>query len=111
MGLNFYLESYPPCPTCGHVAERLHLGKSSAGWAFLFRAYSEFDLMCWDDWFNKIMAGSYLIKDEEDRVILLKDFAYMIKKKKKGKRMSDIESGYQEYLDKDGYRFDKEEFG
>ena len=32
MGTNFYwLPS--PCPTCGH-GERLHIGKSSAGWTF-----------------------------------------------------------------------------
>ena len=82
MGLNYRVESYPPCPSCGHIAETKHLGKQSVGWAFLFHGYPDEDLISWAKWFIKIMSGQYLIKDEEDRVILLKDFCEMIHEKK-----------------------------
>lgn len=36
MGTNYYLERTEKCSHCGHETgkERLHIGKSSAGWAF-----------------------------------------------------------------------------
>lgn len=36
MGTNFYWRT-APCPTCGHIVEQLHIGKSSAGWCFALR--------------------------------------------------------------------------
>lgn len=38
MGTNYYLEK--ECECCGHV-ERVHVGKSSAGWRFLWHAYED----------------------------------------------------------------------
>ena len=41
MGTNYYIHP-DPCPNpCAHcrAPEVIHLGKSSSGWAFLFRAY------------------------------------------------------------------------
>lgn len=40
MGTNYYLTS-PPCPRCGRSAERIHIGKSSAGWVFALHVYPE----------------------------------------------------------------------
>lgn len=40
MGTNYYLVR-DVCPTCGHEGERLHIGKSSAGWCFALRVYPE----------------------------------------------------------------------
>jgi hypothetical protein len=39
MGTNFYVYIKSPCPTCQHIDDdnRIHLGKRSAGWVFLFR--------------------------------------------------------------------------
>lgn len=42
MGINYYLTK-PRCPTCGHKADRLHIGKSSAGWFFGLRVYPNID--------------------------------------------------------------------
>jgi hypothetical protein len=47
MGTNFYLHeraAKKPCPTCGHLenpSARLHIGKSSAGWAFGLHVYPD----------------------------------------------------------------------
>jgi hypothetical protein len=48
MGTNYYLTlKENPCPTCGHDTSRdLHIGKSSAGWVFLWHGYKGDD---WDD--------------------------------------------------------------
>jgi hypothetical protein len=38
MGTNYYLRLHA-CPSCGHSAAELHIGKSSAGWYFGLRVY------------------------------------------------------------------------
>jgi hypothetical protein len=38
MGTNYYLHT-DVCPHCKRERERIHVGKSSAGWPFLFRGY------------------------------------------------------------------------
>jgi hypothetical protein len=44
MGTNYYAK-VPGCPVacphCSIAAERLHIGKSSAGWRFCFRLYED----------------------------------------------------------------------
>lgn len=40
MGTNYYWHAEPPtCVHCGHTMVGLHIGKSSWGWKFAFRAY------------------------------------------------------------------------
>lgn len=39
MGTNYYAH-FNPCPCCGRGDEPIHVGKSSSGWAFSFRAYN-----------------------------------------------------------------------
>lgn len=57
MGTNYYWE--PVCPNCNQPlpdAERLHIGKSSAGWVFALHVYPEKhidDLPDWAEWFRK----------------------------------------------------------
>lgn len=52
MGTNYYF--YPngrlPCGSCGRPAERLLLGRSAAGWAFLLRAHPDREIWTLDDW-------------------------------------------------------------
>jgi hypothetical protein len=38
MGTNYYLRT-DVCTHCNRERERIHIGKSSAGWPFLFRGY------------------------------------------------------------------------
>lgn len=47
MGTNYYVEQ-KPCPHCGRGGERLHIGKSSAGWVFALHVTEELpDLEHW----------------------------------------------------------------
>lgn len=50
MGTNYYLETQPPCPTCGREYESRHIGKSSAGWCFALHVYPEESTMNLEDW-------------------------------------------------------------
>lgn len=58
MGTNYYwTNATPPCPTCGAQREtRLHIGKSSAGWNFLFHGTDE--IRSWADWWAVIRTGT-----------------------------------------------------
>jgi hypothetical protein len=71
MGTNFYwIERAPEkCETCGHVdeAERLHIGKSSAGWAFSLRIHPELDIRGLDDWIARFYRDGSEIRDEYDK--------------------------------------------
>jgi hypothetical protein len=65
MGTNYYWEPKPPCECCGRPFERVHIGKSSCGWAFALHVA---DPKCeWDDtpksledWQNKWVVGRIL---------------------------------------------------
>jgi len=50
MGTNYYLEEELPCPTCARPFERLHIGKSSAGWCFALHEIPERGLTTLDAW-------------------------------------------------------------
>ncbi len=65
MGTNYYWS--PPdakCATCGHVKESLHIGKSSAGWAFSLRIHPELGINCLDDWDRRWETPGSVIEDE-----------------------------------------------
>lgn len=49
MGTNYYL-SANPCPHCGRGPDRLHIGKSSAGWCFGLHVIPELEINSLDDW-------------------------------------------------------------
>jgi len=50
MGCNFYLTAKPPCDHCGRAHERLHIGKSSAGWCFSLHVDPDNGINDLDDW-------------------------------------------------------------
>ncbi len=53
MGTNFYLideDSNKPCKCCGHLVSPLHIGKSSAGWAFALHVIPEKGVTTLEDW-------------------------------------------------------------
>ena len=50
MGTNYYLEERAPCRECGREFERLHIGKSSAGWVFALHVYPDKDIHDLPDW-------------------------------------------------------------
>lgn len=65
MGTNYYVQT-PPCPSaCAHCSdqEQLHLGKSSGGWRFLFRADPDWPRQqAFARWLARAAAGR--IEDE-----------------------------------------------
>lgn len=50
MGTNYYIAT--TCPTCKHHTERIHIGKSSAGWVFSLHVTSE--LKSLSDWMVRL---------------------------------------------------------
>jgi hypothetical protein len=49
MGTNYYLRE-DACQHCGRSDERLHIGKSSAGWCFALHVIPEEGINSLDDW-------------------------------------------------------------
>lgn len=76
MGTNYYWYSTNQCPTCHHIEAPLHIGKSSAGWAFGLRIHPEQDINTLDDWKKKWMTGE--IKDEYSKVITAREMINVI---------------------------------
>lgn len=60
MGTNYYWTP-DPCPTCGR-GERIHIGKSSAGWCFLLHVIPEEGIETLADWQERWGVGE--IRDE-----------------------------------------------
>jgi hypothetical protein len=67
MGTNYYHHNKEACPTCGHQEPPRHIGKSSAGWAFLLHVYPDNGIHDLPDWEREWAAG--VIKDEYGDVI------------------------------------------
>ena len=61
MSINYYHyeEQSAPCPTCGHKKKikRLHIGKSSYGWAFSLHIIPHEGLNSLDDWRERWKTG------------------------------------------------------
>lgn len=49
MGTNYYLHR-PKCRCCGRAPERLHIGKSSAGWVFALVIHPQENIVSLSDW-------------------------------------------------------------
>ena len=64
MGTNYYFYAEPACSHCGHVADPLHIGKSSAGWVFALHIYPEKGINDLDDWIDVLKVPEVQIKNE-----------------------------------------------
>jgi len=86
MGMNFYLSPKPiKCPSCGKDGEKIHIGKSSYGWAFSFQAHPDLDIMTYQDWLRTMKEHKdWVIIDENDEEISYMDFLSMVQHKKDG---------------------------
>lgn len=84
MGTNYYL-CFKPCPTCGHSQEQRHIGKSSAGWRFLFH-YVKGTTENVEDWKSiintEIKEGAH-IADEDGKTITPEQFWKMVEEQQK----------------------------
>lgn len=95
MGTNYYIQNQNKCPTCGHAEEDdIHIGKSSAGWKFLFNAiqYKSFD-----EWLPVLQANSDFIYDEYKKKHDLDQFLEFIESKKDGMSDEDYYLKYPEH--------------
>jgi hypothetical protein len=71
MGTNYYA-IIKECDSCKRNSELLHIGKSSAGWQFLFRLYEDKGLISWKAW-KKFLANKK-IEDEYGHPISYDEF-------------------------------------
>lgn len=68
MGTNYYLQE-ETCPHCGRGQDKLHIGKSSAGWCFSLHVMPEIDLNDLPDWKARWSKPTAIITDEYDKVL------------------------------------------
>jgi len=63
MGTNYYWHPLTfVCPTCDHTdEEKIHIGKSSAGWTFHFNGTDE--IRSWKDWQAKFCENGKIIDE------------------------------------------------
>jgi len=79
MGTNYYTTAEPPCEKCGRGSEQLHIGKSSAGWKFLFAPYPEHGLTSWRAW--QTFLTNRVIQDEYGAIVDLADLKALVEAK------------------------------
>lgn len=103
MGTNYYLITNE-CPHCGR-SDHQHVGKSSAGWAFLFQG-SE-DIRSYADWLHILPTGR--IADEYGTAIALEAFNFMVEAKCLLKLHALLYPD-DTWLDADGHNFIGHEF-
>ena len=111
MGCNYYAVKKKP----SIKKEPLHIGKSSAGWKFLFQGYQDKE-MNWnepplninsiEDWKEYLKNDELVILDEEDNELSYDDFFKLVEKKQKENNPDDFT--YSANIN--GYRFSYNDF-
>jgi hypothetical protein len=70
MGTNYY-SLVNVCEHCGREAEKIHLGKSSVGWAFSFRGYNGGEasvvIQNIDQWLEVVRKHDYIVDEYGDK--------------------------------------------
>ena len=125
MGTNYYLRT-DVCPHCNRERERVHVGKSSFGWPFLFRGYREWPpdgvphpITSASEWVQfiaqSIAEGAQLVDEYGGRQDVAQ-FWDMVEAKRGETRGPDNDRSYchgerkSEWFDAEGYRFCDSEF-
>lgn len=112
MGTNYYAVKKKPT-----IASPLHIGKSSAGWKFLFhevkKYWCEYDeeleihtFPQWKKWLEENIGKEYVMLDEYDREISLKDFFELVEEKQR----IENKDNFRNAKNIDGYRFSDDDF-
>lgn len=110
MGMNYYAVKKKPT-----ISEPIHIGKSSAGWKFLFHEINKWDLSIrtfpqWKEWLEKNVGieedKDYVILNEEDEIVSLKEFLKNVEEKQKIENPDNFTTA----KNIDGYRFSDGEF-
>ena len=119
MGTNYYLHQ-PKCECCNRRENQLHIGKSSCGWTFSFRGYSEgeggLNIRSYKEWlkFLEIVLEKpgYEIQDEYGNKVTLEEFSSFVDMKRKEPRnhaLMFLHYG-NEWVDEEGHSFSGGEF-
>ena len=106
MGTNYYAVKKKPT-----IGKPLHIGKSSAGWKFLFQEIYKYNSFDWnleihnfDQWKDFLENNNEIvILNEYDEEISVKDFLDLVEKKQKEKQ-----GEYSKNVN--GYRFSDKNF-
>ena len=111
MGTNYYLK-YNVCSECGRHDE-LHIGKSSAGWKFIFHGYDDCGLNITDidDWKTRTAGGK--IFNEYGEEVKYSWFWELVENKQTNPHNRSnlhLDSNRREYYDKEGYWFNNYDF-
>lgn len=98
MGTNYYIEGKPPCPHCGrgYEDERIHIGKSSAGWVFALHAHPELGINGLNDWKRFWTEKEKKIFDEYGRQITPAEMLDIITNRRRDRGPDMDESFYRE---------------
>ena len=108
MGTNYYLKKEDDW-----YASRIHIGKSSCGNIFLFFSIGE-RLKTYEDYktyLKYMIRKKYIILDEYDRALSLKEFKEIVKYSKDNFIDNGIdETPFYGWVDPNGYRFTTCEF-
>lgn len=113
MGTNYYLHRNI-CGCCKRY-DRYHIGKSSAGWQFTFRAYDYEDaplrIRNYRDWQDEILEDGIKIFDEYGGELKWTEFLTLVERKRSEPRNHASEyPGEYDYVDGEGYSFTNREF-
>jgi len=103
MGTNYYAIR-DVCPTCKHVATRLHVGKSSVGWKFCFHAIDYLELKSYRQWMDYISECGAIF-DEYDRELTLDEFKELVESKQCDLDNTKAYVDTRYYNDQEGYNF------
>lgn len=106
MGTNYYVPEKPPCPTCGLGATDLHIGKSSGGWAFNFRAHPEHGLTSWAAW--QAFLADKEIRNEYGDTVTLAELTELVESKRGGWNAKTAPTSLWGSYGRDGYTYDAE---
>ncbi len=112
MGTNYYVTVEPPCPTCGRGGEDAHVGKSSAGWRFLFASYRDRGIISASDWKEVIEVAGGFVHDEYGGKLSLEEFFDKVERKQDSEHPTNEDFGPggrepYEYDDEEGYRISR----
>jgi len=112
MGTNYYAVKKKPSLN----REIIHIGKSSAGWKFLFRGYqkesdytsvrNDLNINSIEDWGEFLSNDEYVILDEYDDEISYEDFFALVE----DKQLIENPDNFSNCANISGYRFAFKDF-
>ena len=76
MGWNYYMERNR-CPHCGR-GDRVHIGKSSAGWVFALRRYKNENVLELSDWIRLWLEPGVRILNEDGEEVSVGDMVQIV---------------------------------